>query len=259
MLWRALGQVPGGFYVDLGAHSPVTDSVTKVFYDAGWSGLNVEPEPAFFAELERARPRDRNLQVAVADFEGAATLFTVPGTGLSTLDDANARAASGQGFATETAETPVTTLERIWQQHIPQGQPVHFLKIDVEGSEYQVIRATDWTALRPWILLVEATEPNSPRPNHFSWEPILTGQGYEFCWFDGLNRFYIAAERKELHRHFTHPPCVFDNFITAREADLIARLERHRLSARAKRRLRRTAAAAGRLGVRLRRGGAGDT
>ena len=43
MLWRALREVTHGFYIDVGAADPDSDSVTRAFYDRGWSGINVEP------------------------------------------------------------------------------------------------------------------------------------------------------------------------------------------------------------------------
>ena len=45
-----------GFYVDVGAHDPVQDSVTKLFYDRGWRGVNVEPQLAQHAALCAQRP-----------------------------------------------------------------------------------------------------------------------------------------------------------------------------------------------------------
>ena len=44
-----------GFYVDIGAGDPVTLSVTKWFYDQGWSGINVEPNKTLFDRLSKAR------------------------------------------------------------------------------------------------------------------------------------------------------------------------------------------------------------
>jgi hypothetical protein len=41
LLWRALGAVQDGFYIDVGANDPQEGSVTKLFYDAGWHGINV--------------------------------------------------------------------------------------------------------------------------------------------------------------------------------------------------------------------------
>ena len=43
MLWRALRHVESGFYIDVGAAHPDDYSVTRAFYDRGWSGINVEP------------------------------------------------------------------------------------------------------------------------------------------------------------------------------------------------------------------------
>ena len=55
MLWRALGHVGQGFYVDVGAFSPDEHSVTRAFYDLGWSGINIEPNPQRIAELKAKR------------------------------------------------------------------------------------------------------------------------------------------------------------------------------------------------------------
>ena len=57
VLQRAL-RAPVGFYVDVGAASPSIASVTRHFYDHGWSGINIEPLPEYVAELRVARPRD---------------------------------------------------------------------------------------------------------------------------------------------------------------------------------------------------------
>ena len=46
---------------------------------------------------------------------------------------------------------------------------------------------------------------------------FLLAQGYEFAYFDGLNRFYVAREHSQLRQHFTVPPNVFDDFKLFRE------------------------------------------
>ena len=43
MLWRALGQIEHGFYIDIGAQDPIIDSVSLAFYEHGWRGIHVEP------------------------------------------------------------------------------------------------------------------------------------------------------------------------------------------------------------------------
>jgi FkbM family methyltransferase len=211
MLWRALGHVHNGFYIDVGAADPTDLSVTKLFYDHGWHGINLEPQASYFAVLSAARPHDINLQLAAGREAKSLRFHRIDGTGLSTFDAeiAARHRESGWNVVEETVEA--LTLAEICQLHRPHG-PIHFLKIDVEGAEGDVLAGADFDRFRPWIVLVEATLPLSQEESH-AWEPILTSQGYMFVWFDGLNRFYVADEMKdELGKHFQVQPNVFDAF-----------------------------------------------
>lgn len=224
MLWRALRHIRNGFYIDVGAADPVEYSVTKLFYEHGWHGINIEPQPTYFELLSAVRPHDINLRLA-AGREAASHLFhRIDGTGLSTFDTeiAARHRADGREVVEETIE--VLPLSAICRQHRPHG-PIHFLKVDVEGAEGNVLAGADFHDFRPWIVLVEATLPMSQEEAYADWEPILTGQGYSFVWFDGLNRFYLADEMKdELGKHFLVQPNVFDAFESsaqlARRAEL---------------------------------------
>ncbi len=223
MLWRALRDVTGGFYIDVGAADPSSLSVTRIFYEHGWRGINLEPNAGYFAELSRARPRDINLPIGAGRTAGQSLFHDVGGSGLSTFDPAIAAQHQAQGWAVRQQTIEMLTLAEICARHRPEG-PIHFLKIDVEGGEADVLAGADFTRFRPWIVLVEATLPGSQVENFVGWEPMLTSQGYGFVWFDGLNRFYLAAEMQApLARHFRLPPNIFDGFETA--ASLLARAE----------------------------------
>ncbi len=213
LLWRALGHIQGGFYIDAGANDPVDHSVTKAFYDAGWHGINIEPLPAFARLFDEQRPRDINLAVAAGAADGSLTLFDVPAVnGWATPQAAVAAAHRAEGHAVSEITVPVRTLASICAEHVT-GE-IHFLKIDVEGFEGEVLQGMDLQRWRPWILVVEATLPNSRETNHASWEPLVTAHGYDFAWFDGLNRYYVAREHAELGAVLSIQPNVFDNFIS---------------------------------------------
>lgn len=214
ILWRALKHIENGYFIDLGAAWPEEHSVTCAFYERGWSGINVEPNPQFWRLLQQERQRDRNLQIAIGDHTGTASLSVISGTGLSTLDSGIAGRHAEVGWQSEQVEVPVTTLAELWANEVPPGQEVHFLKIDVEGSEEATLRSNDWIKNRPWIVVVEATLPLSQEASHESWEPILLGNRYAFAYADGLNRFYVAQEHADLLPAFTYPPNVFDDFET---------------------------------------------
>jgi hypothetical protein len=85
LLWRALHNVHRGFYIDVGAHDPTLLSVTRAFYDHGWRGINVEPDPLYAEKLRKERPRDVTLEVALSHSPGMATLYEFGDSGLSTL------------------------------------------------------------------------------------------------------------------------------------------------------------------------------
>jgi FkbM family methyltransferase len=214
MLARALNNIKGGFYVDVGAWDPNIETVTRHFYETGWRGINVEPAPTYYAMLQTCRPRDINLRLAAGKENGRTAFTLIDGTGMSTLDAKVAHNQGRHGFAHHQVQVELRTLNAIFEEHAPAQ--VHFLKVDCEGTEADVINAFDLHRYRPWIILVESVDPSSRVETHGDWEPHLLRSGYRFVYFDGLNRFYLASEHEELAEHFRSPPNVFDDFTVAR-------------------------------------------
>ncbi|NGZ08150.1 MAG: FkbM family methyltransferase [Nitrospira sp. LK70] len=219
-----------GFYIDVGAWHPTLHSVTRYFYDLGWSGINVEPIPGQYQLFVEARPRDININAAVGEVPGQLTFHECKDlTSLSTANAKQAELLRVAGHQVEFYEVPVITLDEIFASCV--GRTIDFLKVDVEGYEAAVLKGTDWSHCRPRVLLIEATLPavkiedwdnvDSVR-NWDSWEPGLLGAGYEFAWFDGLSRFYVRREDHGLKRRLFLPPCVHDEFEPAEVSQLKA-------------------------------------
>ncbi|MBO9749304.1 MULTISPECIES: FkbM family methyltransferase [Xanthomonas] len=211
MLWRALQNVQDGFYVDVGAQHPLRDSVTRAFYERGWRGVNIDPVASWHGLLCVDRPLDTNLRAAIGSDTGVALFYEVADTGLSTMDAQLAAEHSANGLKVLVESVPVRTLDSVLAEYA-KG-PVHFLKVDVEGAEVQVLQGLTLAVHRPWIILVEATLPNSQVDVSAQWEHFLTDAGYECAYFDGLNRYYIAQEHLDLRKHFATPPNFFDKFV----------------------------------------------
>ena len=210
MLWRALGHIKNGFYIDVGANDPLGDSVTKAFYEQGWSGINIEPSPHYYRKLIADRSRDICINAAVSSNSGSAEFYDVKDMGVSTLDEDLGAEYVRAGLSVEKISVPLLTLNEIVENQ--KVDEIHFLKIDVEGHEQRVVESIDLTKTRPWIIVVEATSPNSKISNHAKWEPMLLELRYKCIYFDGLNRFYIANEHQELGVAFSAPPNIFDNY-----------------------------------------------
>lgn len=211
LLWRALGHLGFGCYVDVGAHDPVHLSTTKLFYDRGWSGINIEPGPAHYRALAAQRRRDINLQCAAGDHDGMITFFEIPNSGLSTTDRDVAERHRKAEWTIEEMDVPLRTLNSIITEHpLPA---IHFLKVDVEGAEESVLRGIDFSVFRPWIILVEVTRPLSNERCDGPLRPILEAAGYSFAFFDGINSFFVAREHAELLAHFDRPVSPLDGYV----------------------------------------------
>ena len=205
-LWRAFRKIPvpegiGHFtYIDVGANHPFDLSITASLYDQGWQGLLIEADPHFASELRKYRPKDRVLEVAASDQMGEITFHRVLGTGLGTLSEAEAQAAGAGGFTVEDFQVPTRTLNHMLAEYF-DGQPdpeIHFMSIDVEGAEPKVLAGLDLMKFRPWVLCIEAIDAESKEPNHNEWESQLLDHQYLDVAFDGINRWYVAAEHADL-------------------------------------------------------------
>ncbi|MFM5376160.1 FkbM family methyltransferase, partial [Aeromonas veronii] len=218
MLWRALKHIENGFYIDVGANDPVVDSVTKYFYDNGWSGINIEPLKTHFDDLVAQRVRDININAAASDSDGFLKIWQSEVRGWATADADIVVKHEANGHKGEWLDVPAYRLKDVCNKY--DVKTVHFMKIDVEGFEKTVLSGMDFSICRPWVLVIEATKPNSQEFNYIEWEDIILSSGYIFAYCDGLNRFYVAAEHPELLADLKYPPNVFDEFTTARTVNL---------------------------------------
>ncbi len=182
-----------GFYVDVGAYHPSHDSVTKRFYDRGWVGINVEPQPDMFALFEKERPKDTNLNLGVSDKAGKLQLRSYKNKGRSTfaqeLKDEYEKTSEHDTEDYIDISVKVTTLKQIFtDQNVGE---LDFLKVDVEGFEFKVLDGNDWDRYRPKVICIEG--------DHIlqDWHKLLQTHDYKKAFFDGLNEYYIDSRRAD--------------------------------------------------------------
>lgn len=193
-LARLLAGIENGFYVDIGAGDPVEHSVTKLFYDRGWHGINVEPSPSAYELLVKERPRDVNLHFCAGAEDGADYFDVYPSLNdsLSAPAEHLRKLMAEQGHTPQTRGARIFTASSIIYNHVPPGQVIHFLKIDVEGYEREVLNGLDMKVHRPWFMCIEATLPHTQTRCDQNWNEMLFDNRYRQILFDGLNCFYAA-------------------------------------------------------------------
>ncbi len=191
VLYHALNNVNDIFYIDVGSNDPYERNVTKLLYDMkNAHGINIDPQRGYIDMTNRERPRDINICCALGNEEGEIELYYQ--SGYSTVVEENVKA---EDCYHETVK--VTTLKNICEQHCV-GKEIHFLKIDAEGSEMKILAGADFERFKPWIVVVEATNPGTMNICSDDWEYILIDSGYKFTNMIGVNKYYVLENRSEI-------------------------------------------------------------
>lgn len=225
ILWRALGHLTPGFFVDVGACEPIVTSITKLFSVRGWRGINVEPLPHLIEALDADRPDDINIQTALSDTDGELTLYVVvDDLQRTTLSASLADIYRKDGFRIEEQPTTVQTLTQVLDDHpLPR---IDFLKIDAEGMEDQIVRGLDLERYRPLVIVGEEGSHQA-----YEFPNLLRDAGYTETLWDGLNRYFVSPEADDdLRRALSYPACSLDAYVRHDlvEAQAAAAAERER-------------------------------
>lgn len=222
LLFWLLNGKKDGFYVDVGANDPSHFSVTRIFYDAGWRGINIEPIGKFYSRLVKDRPRDVNLNLGIAENAGELSLREYTNAdGLSTFS-AEEKASIGNRFAYKDYKVQVRPLKQVFDEHLPEGTSIDFMKVDVEGLEYEVLLSNDWEKYAPVILCIEANHV------HNDWRPLLVKYGYKQIFFDGLNEYWTNQYDKLAANFAEYPSLFLSGRLIEQERTYLNNLEKDR-------------------------------
>ena len=206
-----------GFYIDVGAATPLYHSVTKWFATRGWTGINIEPHPEFFKLIQADRPNEVNVNAAVSAVEGKIVYYEVLGSiGCSTVNPELADQIRRTGAEVVEHVVRTVTLAQICEQYV-RG-PIEFLKIDAEGHERQVLESMDFRRWQPKVLVIETTAVET-------WKHLPLTNGYLFACFDGLNQYYVHEQHRELLPRLAAPANCLDDYEIFEYVERIRNLE----------------------------------
>jgi FkbM family methyltransferase len=143
-------------YLDIGAHHPTYLNNTYAFYEAGASGVNIEPDPDLFARFPAERPRDTNLNIGIGQQAGTLDFYVMSARTLNTFsaEEAQSAAAKGRAKIERTIKLPVRPVAEVLAEQFAQAAP-DFLSLDVEGLDLEILQAWDFSRWRPKLACVE--------------------------------------------------------------------------------------------------------
>jgi FkbM family methyltransferase len=187
-------------WLDIGAHHPVMISNTAMFYKMGLHGINVEANPELIKAFYRKRPRDINLNIAIADKTGTMDFYIMDGAVLHTLSKEEAYRYESLGAKIKKIIPVKTMTVADLIDTYCKGVFPDFLTLDAEGYDLEIIKTVPWDRASPKIICVENVPFNPKLKNYFESmqksdiSVYLKGKGYSIIAFTLINTIFVRND-----------------------------------------------------------------
>jgi FkbM family methyltransferase len=162
-----------GYFVDVGANDGLSINNTLFFErNLGWTGINIEPLEVAFEKLKVNRPNCINLRYAICNENGTANFLCNEGytemlSGLEKSYDPRhheRREAENKIHNAKTKVIQVQTirLEDLFEEY--NVKHIHFISIDVEGGEFEVIKSINFDKVFIDVIVFENNYSDASLP-----------------------------------------------------------------------------------------------
>ena len=143
-----------GIYIDVGCHHPFLNNNTYLLYKRGWLGINIDLDFSSIDMFNYFRKLDLNVHAAISDKEIETDLYFYHNrSAINTLS-----VDSGSG-SKEVKKIKTRTLNNIIENSKFKDNEIDYLSVDVEGHEFNVIKAFNLEKYKPKLIILELINP----------------------------------------------------------------------------------------------------
>lgn len=176
----ALAERERGVFVELGALDGLHASNSYFFETClGWRGMLIEGNPQSFAALVKNRPNATNLNMAICRSERTVN-FTATAKPVSGVVDKMSRPFLKHYYHTRSPPQIEVYCGTLAHQFCIHGiDTIHFLSIDVEGGELDVVLSIDFSRVNIYVAVVESSQFNVQSPGRDQVQRIFKEHGFE--------------------------------------------------------------------------------
>ena len=181
ILSKWLGEIKNGFYVDIGSHKPLYLSNTYEFYLNNWNGICIDPNPGLKLKYSLFRSSDLFLNSAIIfNNKKNNNLFYYykNHTDLNTFSKkrVNIQQKIFGRYPTKTIKVEQITVQNLIK--LINKRELHFLNIDIEGIEYEIILILLKKKIFPWCIAIEELGKTCENLNKSKIKKFLNKNGY---------------------------------------------------------------------------------
>ena len=187
-----------GTYVDIGCHHPFKLNNTYLLYKMGWNGLNIDLMRINIDLFNIWRPKDKNICSAISNKKKTASVYIPNNNILSTEISIQKNYANTikrhhkNPFVQKKIK--VSTFENIIKKSKINLKKFDFLKIDIEGEDYKVLKNINLKKYNPTLICIE--DGIEKKENIKKISKYLKSIKYKLIFRSPVNLFYQKLDKK---------------------------------------------------------------
>ena len=185
-----LKNINNGFYVDAGCYHPLHLSNTYLLHKRNWSGINIDISQFSIDLFNFLRPNDLNIYSAVSNTNRDVTIyFQKKISQLNTIY----KEISKERMQGKIQEKSIKSqkLNTILNNSKFINRKIDFLKIDLEGADYEALQSLDFNIYRPKVICVEINDKDIIGSEIFN---FLNNLKYKLVWSSKSNLSHIFVD-----------------------------------------------------------------
>ena len=142
-----------GTFLDIGSFTGIELSNVRNLVLKGWGGVMIEPSPKVFPILQnnyKDLPNIHCLNIALGEVNGESSFYDNQ-NGVATLVGAETRRWRGREKFNKV-RVPVVTFNQLYHKY---PLKFHFISIDCEGLDYQILKQIDFDLVGCMMIIIE--------------------------------------------------------------------------------------------------------
>jgi hypothetical protein len=169
---------PNKTYIDGGCNDPNRFSNTRLLYESGWTGVDIDANPEFADSYRKRRPMNTFIGALIGKGSSPVDFYFFEESALNTTSTslAGEYARDGWKLLYKKQIQPLQLSQIILEQL--SGCPPTLLCLDCEGADFDVLKSASLDTYKPkWIMFESHNHSNFKRDDSIS--NYLETQGYE--------------------------------------------------------------------------------
>ena len=158
-LYKLINNDSPGVYVDVGCWHPVKASNTYFFYNRGWKGICIDPNPELIPLYKQLRPNDVFVNAGISNSKTPLDYYMLKESSMNTFSYDFLVKHQLDSQILNTFKVPMYSLKEVLDKNLNENDRLDFFDIDVEGFDLEVLKTNDWKKYRPKVIVIESDSP----------------------------------------------------------------------------------------------------